>query len=51
MNRDQLIGSIASDSKFIDERDLITEYVRGLKAGEGLDACYRSRPASDQGRC
>ena len=37
MSREQLIGLIAADSKFIDERDLITEYVRGLKAGEGLD--------------
>ena len=27
----------AADSKFLDERDDITEYVRGLKAGEGLD--------------
>lgn len=37
MSREELIGLIASDSKFIDERDDITEYVRGLKAGEGLD--------------
>ena len=37
MSREQLIGLIAADSKFIDERELITEYVRGLKAGEGLD--------------
>jgi type I restriction enzyme, R subunit len=37
MSREQLIGLIAADSKFIDERDTITEYVRGLKAGEGLD--------------
>ncbi len=37
MNREQLIGLIASDAKFIDEREDITEYVRGLKAGEGLD--------------
>ena len=37
MSRDELIGLIASDSKFMDERDDITEYVRGLKAGEGLD--------------
>jgi type I restriction enzyme R subunit len=37
MSREQLIGLIASDSKFIDERDTITEYVRGLKANEGLD--------------
>ncbi len=37
MSRDQLIGLIAADSKFIDEREEITEYVRGLTAGEGLD--------------
>lgn len=37
MGREELIGLIAADSKFIDERDDITEYVRGLKAGEGLD--------------
>jgi type I restriction enzyme, R subunit len=28
---------IAADSKFLDERATITEYVRGLKVGEGLD--------------
>jgi len=37
MSREQLIGLIAADSKFIDEREEITEYVRGLKAGQGLD--------------
>jgi len=37
MSREQLIGLIAADSKFLDEREAITEYVRGLKAGEGLD--------------
>jgi type I restriction enzyme, R subunit len=37
MSREQLIGLIAADSKFIEERDAITEYVRGLKVGEGLD--------------
>jgi type I restriction enzyme, R subunit len=36
MSREQLIGLIAGDSKFIEERDDITEYVRSLKAGEGL---------------
>jgi type I restriction enzyme R subunit len=36
MTREQLIGLIAADSKFIDERDAITDYVRGLTAGEGL---------------
>ena len=37
MSREQLIGLIAGDSKFIDERDDITEYVQSLKAGEGLN--------------
>ncbi len=37
MSREQLIGLIESDAKFIDEREDITEYVRALKAGEGLD--------------
>jgi type I restriction enzyme R subunit len=37
MNREQLIGLIQADAKFIDERDLITDYVRGLQAGQGLD--------------
>jgi len=37
MSRDELIGLIAGDAKFLDERDAITEYVRGLAAGEGLD--------------
>jgi type I restriction enzyme, R subunit len=37
MSREALIGLIAADSKFLEERDDITEYVRGLKAGEGLD--------------
>ncbi|MFZ4616713.1 MAG: type I restriction endonuclease subunit R, EcoR124 family, partial [Rectinemataceae bacterium] len=47
MNREGLIGLIASDAKFLDERQEITEYVRGLKAGEGLDeaairSCYQA---------
>ncbi|HWU76570.1 MAG TPA: HsdR family type I site-specific deoxyribonuclease, partial [Rhodanobacter sp.] len=37
MSREQLIGLIAGDAKFIDEREEISEYVRGLKAGAGLD--------------
>ncbi|WP_439502535.1 type I restriction endonuclease subunit R [Aminobacter ciceronei] len=37
MSREQLIGLIAADSKFLDERDNITEYVMSLTAGEGLD--------------
>lgn len=37
MTREQLIGLIVGDSKFMDERDDITEYVMSLRAGEGLD--------------
>jgi type I restriction enzyme R subunit len=36
MNRDQLIGLIQSDAKFMDERDDIAAYINTLKAGEGL---------------
>jgi type I restriction enzyme R subunit len=37
MNREQLIGLIQADAKFMNERELITDYVRTLHAGEGLD--------------
>lgn len=37
MTREALIGLIEADSKFLDERDLITEYVRTLEEGKGLD--------------
>ena len=37
MNRTQLIGLIQADSKFIDERDDIAEYIETLEAGRGLD--------------
>ena len=37
MNREQLIGLIQSDAKFIDEREDIAEYIRGLNVGEALD--------------
>lgn len=36
MSRDQLIGLIASDAKFMDERDDIAAYIYTLKEGEGL---------------
>ncbi len=43
ISREQLIELIRSDAKFLDERDEITEYVRSLKEGEGLDeAAVRS---------
>jgi type I restriction enzyme, R subunit len=37
MSRERLIGLIASDAKFMDERELITDYVRSLEAGKKLD--------------
>ncbi|MDE2822364.1 MAG: DEAD/DEAH box helicase family protein, partial [Chloroflexota bacterium] len=37
LSREQLIGLVQSDAKFLDEREDITEYVRSLKEGEGLD--------------
>ncbi len=37
MNREQLIGLIEADAKFLDQRELITAYVRSLEAGQGLD--------------
>ncbi|WP_449123807.1 type I restriction endonuclease subunit R [Pseudomonas viridiflava] len=36
MSREQLIGLIQADAKFINERDDITAYIATLKAGEGL---------------
>ncbi|RIK01365.1 MAG: DEAD/DEAH box helicase [Armatimonadetes bacterium] len=36
LTKDQLIGLIESDSKFLDERELITDYVRSLEEGKGL---------------
>ena len=37
ISREQLIGLIESDAKFLNERKEITEYVRSLTEGEGLD--------------
>ena len=37
ISRDELIGLIQSDAKFLGERDDITEYVDSLQVGEGLD--------------
>lgn len=37
MNREQLIGLIQSDAKFIDEREDIAEYIRGLPVNEALN--------------
>ena len=36
MSREQLIGLIQSDAKFMDEREDIAAYISTLKAGEGL---------------
>lgn len=36
MSRDQLIGLIQSDAKFMNEREDIAAYITTLKAGEGL---------------
>ncbi len=36
LSREQLIGLIQSDAKFMDERDDIAAYINTLKAGEGL---------------
>ncbi len=36
MTREQLVGLIQSDAKFMNEREEIAEYIGTLKAGEGL---------------
>ena len=36
MSREQLVGLIQSDAKFVDEREDIAAYIATLKAGEGL---------------
>jgi type I restriction enzyme R subunit len=36
MSRDQLVGLIQSDAKFMDEREDIAAFIATLKAGEGL---------------
>jgi type I restriction enzyme, R subunit len=37
MSREQLVGLIQSDAKFMNEREDIAEYIGTLKVGEGLD--------------
>ncbi len=37
VSREQLIGLIRSDAKFLDEREEITEFVHSLKGGEGFN--------------
>lgn len=36
MTKDELLGLILSDAKFMNERDEIAAYINTLKAGEGL---------------
>ncbi len=55
ISREQLIGLIQSDAKFMDERDDITEYVCSLQEGEGLDEAavrkgYKQFKAEKQAR-
>lgn len=54
ISREHLIGLIQSDAKFLGEREEITEYVRSLEEGEGLDeaairAGYEQFKAEKQG--
>lgn len=37
MTREELIGLIASDAKFMDEKDAIADYIRGLPENQPLD--------------
>ncbi|ACB74376.1 type I restriction endonuclease subunit R [Opitutus terrae] len=37
LNREQLIGIIAADAKFVDEREIITDFVHTLEPGQRLD--------------
>ena len=37
MSRERLIGIIEADAKFMDERETITDYVRTLQSGQGLN--------------
>jgi type I restriction enzyme R subunit len=37
ISREQLIGIIETDAKFIDERETITDYVKTLEAGKPMD--------------
>lgn len=37
MNRDELVGLIASDAKFMDEKEDISDYIDSLQSGVGLN--------------
>ncbi|WP_051081473.1 type I restriction endonuclease subunit R [Thioalkalivibrio sp. ALE16] len=55
ISREQLIGLIESDAKFLDEREEIADYVRSLETGKPLDenqvrAGYKKFRAEKQGQ-
>jgi len=55
MSRDELIGLIVSDAKFMDDREDITDYINTLELGQELDeaairAGYERFKAEKQGR-
>ena len=50
ISREQLVGLIQSDAKFLDEREEITAYVGALTAGEGLDEAAIRAPATSSSR-
>ena len=55
MSREELIGLILADAKFMDDRQDITEYINSLELGKGLDeqairAGYERFKAEKQGR-
>jgi len=45
MNRDQLIGLIQADAKFLDERDTITDFIKGHRPGPfgGMNRAFSPR--------
>ena len=50
MSREQLIGLIQSDAKFMDERDDIAAYINTLKVGEGLRKQLFAKATNDSRR-
>ncbi len=47
MTREELIGLIQADAKFMDDREDIVAYIRTLKVGEGLDEAAIRRGYAD----
>ncbi len=45
MSREELIGLIQADAKFMNERDGIAAYINTLKAGEGLSEAAIYQPS------